>query len=294
MNATTAAERVLRELPAGEPLYAVLDGARDRHVRGWVLDLRQPAWCLFRGDIPAALENAAPWLLKLVPGAPSTARFFEEAWDLAWGILLTSAAPSRELRRHLRRFFVVRRESGERMFFRYYDPRVLRVYLPTCTPEESARFFGPISAMAAAGAEPDAVHIFRRPEGAPEAPPPTALSALTVREAQMEALGDALRQSFVARATAHLQAQFPEYFRSLGKERVAKSIAIAMEKRRQYGFDSEETVLLYLDAMYLLSFDFDDSSAWPWAKETMSDADLSARTRLLLVNERAWKEVQAG
>ena len=28
--------------------------------------------------------------------------------------------------------------------FRYYDPRVLRVYLPTCTPDELEMLFGPI------------------------------------------------------------------------------------------------------------------------------------------------------
>ena len=33
---------------------------------------------------------------------------------------------------------------GKRLLFRYYDPRVLRVFLPTCTPAELAGFFGPI------------------------------------------------------------------------------------------------------------------------------------------------------
>ena len=28
--------------------------------------------------------------------------------------------------------------------FRFYDARVLRVYLPICTEKEAARFFGPV------------------------------------------------------------------------------------------------------------------------------------------------------
>ncbi|MCF6281484.1 MAG: DUF4123 domain-containing protein [Candidatus Polarisedimenticolaceae bacterium] len=28
--------------------------------------------------------------------------------------------------------------------FRFYDPRVLRLYLPTCTGNEAKQFFGPI------------------------------------------------------------------------------------------------------------------------------------------------------
>ncbi len=49
-------------LPLDQPLYAVLDGARDRRIRGWIKDTRAPGWCLYRGDLLAALENAAPWL----------------------------------------------------------------------------------------------------------------------------------------------------------------------------------------------------------------------------------------
>ena len=33
------------------------------------------------------------------------------------------------------------------MLFRYYDPRVLRKFLPTCTPEQIAAFFGPADSV---------------------------------------------------------------------------------------------------------------------------------------------------
>ena len=162
------AARVLGELEGSGELYAVLDGARDRRVRGFVFDSRAASWCLYRGELPAALENAAPWLLKLVPGQRYTEEFFERGWNQSWGIVLASTIPSRELRRHLRRFLVVRSEEGTRLVFRYYDPRVLRVYLPTCTPQESEIFLGPIAAVAAAGEAPDSFHLFRRKDGALE------------------------------------------------------------------------------------------------------------------------------
>jgi hypothetical protein len=164
LDAGAAARHVLRELNPGEPLYAVLDGARDRHVRGFILDSRAPAWCLFRGDLPGALEDAAPWLLRLTPGQPYTEQYFARGWNQAWGILLTCPLPSRQLRRHLRRFFIARTEDHRRLLFRYYDPRVLRIYLPTCTPVEVADFFGPVSAMIAEAEEADGFHVFRRTE----------------------------------------------------------------------------------------------------------------------------------
>jgi hypothetical protein len=40
------------------------------------------------------------------------------------------------------------------IFFRYYDPRVLRVYLPTCNAEEIRSVFGPISAYIAEDEDP--------------------------------------------------------------------------------------------------------------------------------------------
>jgi hypothetical protein len=148
-DAEAGGAQVLSALPAAEPLYAVLDGARDRHIRGFALDSHAPCWCLYRGELPAALENAAPWLLRLTPGSA-----------------YTSTAPSRELRRHLRRFLLARTEAGRKLLFRYYDPRVLRIYLPTCTPAELATFFGPISAFAAPGEKPGTVELFRAPEPA--------------------------------------------------------------------------------------------------------------------------------
>ena len=46
--------------------------------------------------------------------------------------------------KHLRRLLRVQDESGRKLAFRFYDPRVLRVYLPTCTAEEAKQFFGPV------------------------------------------------------------------------------------------------------------------------------------------------------
>ena len=153
--------RLLSELDPRQPWYAVLDGARDPRIRGWVLDTRAPSWCLYRGVLPPAVENVAPWLLRLVPGQPYVEQFFARGWNQSWGTLLACAAPSRELRRHLRRFLRVRTEDGRILVFRYYDPRVLRAYLPTCTPQEIAGFFGPISAMVAEAEDPAAAHVFR-------------------------------------------------------------------------------------------------------------------------------------
>jgi hypothetical protein len=52
------------------------------------------------------------------------------------------------------------------MLFRYYDPRVLRAFLPTCTLEEANTFFGPVDAFVAEGHAGESLLRFRvTPDG---------------------------------------------------------------------------------------------------------------------------------
>jgi hypothetical protein len=83
-------------------------------------------------------------LIELPKGSPFLERLVRDGWGESWGVYLTSDAPFEELRKHLRRFLTVELEGGKAVLFRFYDPRVLSVFLPTCTPRERAEFFGPI------------------------------------------------------------------------------------------------------------------------------------------------------
>jgi len=58
------------------------------------------------------------------------------------------------MRRHLRRFLIVRAPDGKRLYFRYYDPRVLSVYLPTCNAAELQYIFGPVRQFVCEGPDP--------------------------------------------------------------------------------------------------------------------------------------------
>jgi hypothetical protein len=67
-----------------------------------------------------------------------------------------------ELRRHFRGFLRVRDESGRRLIFRYYDPRVLRPYLPTCWPKELETVFGPLGCYLMEGEDANEMMEYRR------------------------------------------------------------------------------------------------------------------------------------
>lgn len=64
-------------------------------------------------------------------------------------MLLESTSEPVRIYKHLRKILVVTGDDGNEMYFRYYDPRVLRVFLPTCEPVQLREFFGPIDAFIA-------------------------------------------------------------------------------------------------------------------------------------------------
>ena len=127
-------------------VWAVLDCARDPAVRSALLESRLESLCLYSGPLPRALEVVAPHLVQLLPGHRLTSRLLGEGWGRSWGVCLT-IEDAANLRHHLRKLLTVRDPQGRRLLFRFYDPRVLRAYLPTCTADEWRQFAGPVASF---------------------------------------------------------------------------------------------------------------------------------------------------
>jgi hypothetical protein len=128
-----------------EFIYSVLDAARSPEVLAHLRQLDQGWACLYRGELADSLGDVAPYLVQLDPAGKALAWVIEKGIGDSWGIILSSPAPFEALHHHFRKFLLVRDEEGRKLYFRFYDPRVLRVFLPSCTPEEAKEFFGPIS-----------------------------------------------------------------------------------------------------------------------------------------------------
>jgi hypothetical protein len=128
-------------------LYALLDGARAKNVHPIIRASRLPSRCLYDGQVAPRLLAAAPHLVQLEREHVFDMDVIAHGWGESWGLFLKSPLDLDGTRKHLRRFLKAKTEDGKVLLFRYYDPRVLRVYLPTCTAEELRTFFGPITAM---------------------------------------------------------------------------------------------------------------------------------------------------
>lgn len=146
-------------------VFAVLDGASIPNLLTSMHILQPERVCLYRGELKPDMAQVAPYLVKLEPGSQFTDWVVVDGWGKHWGIFLRSANDLAGMRRHLRTLLVVHDAEGKPMSFRYYDPRVLRVFLPTCTAEQQATFFGPVDGFLLEGETPDTLLRFRLTNG---------------------------------------------------------------------------------------------------------------------------------
>ena len=145
------AEAVLRELAPrrqrGE-LYAVLDAARSDHVLALLERAVDDHASLYEGAKGRALDDVAPYLVRFVPESDLLERLLGTGWGDAWGIYLASTVKPKLVRRQLRRFLIVEAEpERKRLYFRYYDPRVLRRFAPLATPKQRSELLADLEAI---------------------------------------------------------------------------------------------------------------------------------------------------
>jgi hypothetical protein len=150
-----------------QPLYALLDASREPSVLKVILESKEEHQSLYEGAQGAQLAHFAPYLVRVPNKSPLIDTLAQQAWSKNWGIFVTSDLPLKELRPHFRRYLNVKLPDGQQVYFRYYDPRVLRLFLPTCFPEEADQFFGPVKHFFMEAEDPKlGLHFTRSPKGA--------------------------------------------------------------------------------------------------------------------------------
>jgi len=146
--------------PAAE-VWALVDGARKDGLAQAVRFSALDHCCLYSGRRGLELQEVAPYLVHLRKGWQFTRRLIEKGWGDSWCIFFTSDATFNSLRHHFRQFLRVRDEQGRRLLFRYYDPRVFRIYLPSCNAEELRLWFKPVDTYMMDGDDPETMLSFR-------------------------------------------------------------------------------------------------------------------------------------
>jgi hypothetical protein len=150
----------------GANAYAVLDGASVPGLLDRLYGAVRPEFaCLYAGEIKPDLAEVAPYLVRLDADSEFTEWVLSEGWGKHWGVFAVAPLPFLAFRRHLRKFLIVYDSTTKPLYFRYYDPRVLRTFLPTCEEGELAEFFGPVTTWLLEDEEPGTMLRFQNATG---------------------------------------------------------------------------------------------------------------------------------
>jgi hypothetical protein len=136
--------QVLREQK--DPLYAILDAARSDRVLELLRESIEEYWSLYEGPKGDALADVAPYLVRLPPGSTLLEALVREGWGHHWGIYVTCPLMPLDVRRHFRKFLMVKAEDMDgRLYFRFYDPRTLHAFLKECTEAQRRELAAPLA-----------------------------------------------------------------------------------------------------------------------------------------------------
>jgi len=145
LTGTEGAQKFLGEVAGRGRLFALLDAARSERIVPMLQTAVDEYTSLYEGITAVTVAEAAPYLVHLKQNSRLLKSLVSAGWGNSWGIFVESASSLRELRGHFRRLlFVTREDNGASVYFRFYDPRILRTFLPLCTPRQGPMIFGPI------------------------------------------------------------------------------------------------------------------------------------------------------
>jgi hypothetical protein len=127
--------------------YILLDAARVGEQMDKAKELNTQNHGLYNKKGEEYLRTVAPYLFSFNENDEFINWFKTEGWGSSWGVLINSRANMEQLNAHFRNHITAKTEDSEEFYFRFYDPRVLRVFLPTCSLFQLKEFFGPVSSF---------------------------------------------------------------------------------------------------------------------------------------------------
>jgi Domain of unknown function (DUF4123) len=136
------------------PEYVLVDAAQDGQILGFLARGKTDWRSLYQGDTAYQLASYAPYLVAVPDSEEWIAELLNKGWGRSWLIFVCSLSPIDDVRLHFRHFLYVQDSNGQQLYFRFYDPRVLRAFLAASTPSELKEFFGPVTEFILEGDEP--------------------------------------------------------------------------------------------------------------------------------------------
>ncbi|MBF0527982.1 MAG: DUF4123 domain-containing protein [Deltaproteobacteria bacterium] len=286
-------------------LYAILDPARSTQVLSGLHQFHPPAANLYQGQALEKMVDVTPTLVALEPGSKFMNWLLAEGFGQSWGVFLVSPGNLKELGAHFRSLVHIWAPDGRRMYFRYYDPRVLPVFLTCSTAAELAHFFGPVKhfIFESAGLSGLTACAWENPRLTrsdlpldPDVVPPEPLicqsaidsdqpflaedGALILRPEQMEIFAKYARSAFEGRLMDHLKEVYPEKTFGLQPEEFRGRVCQGLDRALAYGLTGETAAAAYVGWNFELGMDFEHQAEYARIGTILNDPELEPEVKV--------------
>jgi hypothetical protein len=266
-----------QKAPKGK-IYALLDAAASEWVYELVEYEEQP-YCLYTAAWARDLAEVAPYLVELQRDGDLISSLLDEGWGSNWGILLESAASLEDLLAHLRKLLIARVDSAppRRLYFRYYDPRVLRAYLDHGDAAEQTLIFGPVTRYWLEDSDAESWNLIPYVNARPSRTAGAAAQQLDTE--LIQALWTPVTERFVEQALADLAGLFAKRYQELGEQGMRDYVRDGIGQAASYGFVSEQDVFKYIAFTLMYDLDVHTDPALGWARDILN-AELAPDQKL--------------
>ena len=260
LKATSLEE--LKKLASNRYLFAVLDACNLPLAPKKVAELGETRGVsLYRGSAEEEFWEIAPYLVRVEPSLLDW--ILLNAKSDAWGIFIATKSDLDVVRRHLRHFLKVQSSKGEIWHFRFYDPRVLEFFLPTCSAAELRSFFGPIQAYATVEIGSDSVKLWQETTKwnsvlADQNSKSGVGTYFRLRAEQEKAFEKYAEQVFVRDTVLYVKEQHADKVEGLSDKAVEQRVKLGMARARSYGLKREGSILFFLALMFDIAPNFDE------------------------------------
>lgn len=227
--------------------YAIVDSAQRPHFQERLEKLRTPYCSLFDGTSEEALKDIAPLLIEHTGNLTEESLLNRELRNLGEHkpavSYIVSDTSIDALAKHFRNFHLIRvpEQGGREMLLRWYDTRILPIWLQLLNPDQHAAFFSPISEWLYFDRFGD-MHELPLPDPLTEGFP--ALPPLSLDKGQYDQLLDACEPDA---AIAQLRRVIPDELRQIPLRRLYPFVETHLRDSLAHG-----TVMLDEHVQYLL------------------------------------------
>lgn len=224
--------------------YLLLDGAQIENLpaRLYSLDDNPIAEWLYHATSYQAVFDVGPALVVLRTQSALEQAFMDH-WQHDAGLVIESDAPMQLLAEHLRSLIHARVPGDASMLFRYYDPRVMRHWLPALSTAEKDHLMGPVSRVRLPAREGQDEQWIVRDHDQQSAQQYAERPWLYLDEQQLQQLNQGKLDMFDQQLLEHVRLYFPDCLNQRSTQEQQEWAVQCRESAAGYGYSAPNEVV---------------------------------------------------